>query len=239
MSDTYNQPTLSASALFGCDEGHLCLVEGNIQLHSELLAPWKALVAAARAKGFDLAIASGFRSFVRQGGIWNAKLSGQRPVLDDNSCPIEIGSLSPLEKVHRVMRWSALPGASRHHWGTDMDIYDRGAVSADYVLQLVPEEYEGAGPFAPMMIWLRKYLGEQPASGFFFPYQQDSGGVMPEPWHLSYRPLADRFQQQWSLAGLRVLIENSDLLEKNTILAHLDSLYHRYIAGSINPQHTV
>ena len=31
-----------------------------------------------------------------------------------------------------ILLWSALPGASRHHWGTDFDVFDRAAVPPDY-----------------------------------------------------------------------------------------------------------
>jgi LAS superfamily LD-carboxypeptidase LdcB len=223
----------------GCHEDHLVVVDGKTALHSEVVEPWKQLVEAARIAGFELALASGYRSFDRQRLIWNAKLSGQRPVLDDQGCQLDLSCLSSLESIQRVMRWSALPGASRHHWGTDMDIYDKGAVSEDYQLQLVPSEYSGDGPFVPMTEWLHCYLKDDSAPAFFFPYQQDHGGIAPEPWHLSYRPVAERFQYLWSLSSLACLIEQSDLAEKEAVLGHLEPLYTRFILRSLNPEYSV
>ena len=51
-----------------------------------------------------------------------------------------------------------LPGASRHHWGHDVDIYDAAAMPEGYQIQLTPEEVEGAGIFAPMHDWLDRYF---------------------------------------------------------------------------------
>jgi len=236
---TQAPPNFSMATALGCDTGHLVIVDGNTALHSEVVDPWQHLVEAAKAEGFDLALASGYRSFDRQRLIWNAKLSGLRPVLDDDGCQLDLSCLSPLERIQRVMRWSALPGASRHHWGTDMDVYDKAAVSDDYQLQLTPAEYSGDGPFVPMIEWLTIYLKDDSAPAFFFPYQQDHGGVAPEPWHMSYRPVAERFQHLWSLSSLSCLIEQSDLAEKELVLGHLESLYTRFILRSLNPEYSV
>jgi len=221
----------------GCDDTHLETVSDKVALHAEVIQPWSKLVNVAKENGFELALASGYRGFERQRIIWNTKLSGARPVMDDHGCPISLDSLSPLERIHKVMRWSALPGTSRHHWGTDMDIYDRAAVSDTYQLQLVPDEYLGDGPFAPMMQWLSAYLEQEAAPAFFFPYQQDRQGLAPEPWHLSYRPVAERFQHLWSLSALSSLITNSDIAEKECIIENLDSLYQRYILPSLRPEY--
>ncbi len=224
------------AAAFGYVDSHTQLVDGAMRLHVKVVEPWERLVKAAENAGFQLVLASAYRSFERQQLIWNAKLTGKRPVLDDNGFELDIKCLSPLERVQRVLRWSALPGASRHHWGTDMDIYDKAAVSNDYQLQLTPDEYRGDGPFAPMIAWLQDYLRQSAAPAFFFPYIEDNNGVMPEPWHLSYRPVAERYQQQWSLEHLANHLGQCDVLEKDAVLQHLDELYERFILDSINPK---
>ncbi|MCZ8486094.1 D-alanyl-D-alanine carboxypeptidase family protein [Vibrio lentus] len=30
---------------------------------------------------------------------------------------------SEQQKLSAILRWSALPGASRHHWGCDFDVF--------------------------------------------------------------------------------------------------------------------
>jgi len=39
------------------------------------------------------------------------------------------------EKIASILRWSALPGTSRHHWGTDLDIIDAKALTAEMKVQ--------------------------------------------------------------------------------------------------------
>jgi LAS superfamily LD-carboxypeptidase LdcB len=220
-------------ASFGLSEDHITWHE-NIGLHNDVLAPWRRLANAAHTAGFDLALASGFRSFERQQFIWDAKISGQRPVFDDKGHALDTMSLPVLDKIESIMRWSALPGTSRHHWGTDIDIYDRAAVPANYCLQLVAEEYDDSGPFSPMLRWLKDYLHTPDAPAFIFPYIQDNNGVMPEPWHLSYLPVARHYQETWSLELLQEILRDSSILEKKTVLSTIEALYERFVKDSIN-----
>lgn len=218
--------------VLGCDGQPLCCLAPGVFLHTDVVEPWEVLCAAATAAGFSLSIVSAHRSFARQAQIWNAKLNGSRPVLDAQCQLLDLGELEPLDRIKAVMRWSALPGASRHHWGTDVDIYDARAVPADYQVQLLPDEYQGQGPFAPMMAWLKDYLNATEA-GFFFPYQVDRGGVAPEPWHLSYQPLASVLQGVWSLDLLQQKLQGSGLIQGAVVLSHLEELYALFIKDSI------
>ena len=122
--------TVSADLVLGRDDSANELVNG-IAVHRAIVAPLTALQADAAQAGFDLRLVSGYRSFDRQLAIWNAKAMGKRAVLDSAGRVLDISALSEVELVNAIMRWSALPGASRHHWGSDIDVYDAAAVSAD------------------------------------------------------------------------------------------------------------
>ena len=217
--------------LTGSTERHLTdlhsgQAEGAMLVHQDIVVPLTELQQNAAASGFDLRLCSGFRSFDRQLHIWNAKLSGLRPVVDDRGALINLDLLSPWQQIQAVMRWSALPGASRHHWGTDIDIYDRAAMPADYQLQLIPAEVEGQGMFAPLHDWLDEKLADQ---GFYRPYGTDTGGVAPERWHISYRPLAQTFAQGLTAEVLEQRLQDTELLLLDVVLDHLDEILQRYI----------
>jgi LAS superfamily LD-carboxypeptidase LdcB len=169
--------------------------DGTFVVHKEMLSDITAMFAAAKADGFDLALSSSFRSFDDQVRIWNAKARGQRPVLDSNSVPVDIATKTPEEIMFLIMRWSAIPGGSRHHWGSDIDVYDRKAKPTDYKVQLIPSEYEAGGYFYEANLWLNEHMEDY---GFFRPYAIDRGGIAPEPWHLSYRPLSEKFLQSFT-----------------------------------------
>lgn len=202
--------------------------ELQCRLLPEVVAHLLQMKMFAKSAGFDLRVASGYRSVERQLSIWNAKARGDRPVLDINGIPLDISALSEQELIFAILRWSALPGASRHHWGTDFDIYDASKISADYKLQLTQAETQGDGPFAEFHGWLSDVL----ASGswnFFRPYDVDRGGVAPEPWHLSYAPLAREAAQALTLDNLRLHIEQLDIALKPVILENLNDIYARFV----------
>lgn len=144
----------------------------------------------ASEQGLELSILSSFRSFEAQKSIWNKKARGERELLNDQSQPLEYNQLSKEEIVTAILRWSAFPGLSRHHWCTDLDVYDEKALKSyqeefpDYQIQLVPSEYESGGPFEKLGAFLKEELAR---SEFFRPYERDLGGVAKEPWHLSHR----------------------------------------------------
>lgn len=214
--------------LTGQDDQFIDRATVSAGIHRQALAAFLALQHAA-AESFELTIASGYRDFNRQLAIWNGKATGERPVLDKQGRVIDISTLDPWSLVQAILRWSALPGASRHHWGTDIDVYDKRAVKADYQLQLSLEEVSGSGPFVALHEWLDEQILRGASFGFFRPYQIDSGGIAPERWHLSYLPLAQQYQRELSLDYLRDTIAAQPIALKQVVLANLEEIYHRYI----------
>ena len=215
----------------GQSDAHLVAIQ-NHYLHANIVNDFIALQSAAASAGFDLCIASSFRDFNRQSAIWNAKFSNKRVVLNKAQQAVELNSLSDIEKCTAIMLYSALPGASRHHLGTDLDIFDKGAVSDDYELQLTPDEYQHGGPFAELSQWLDTHLAE---FGFYRPYQHDLGGVAPELWHISHISQSEQLMRHLSVEVLHNCIKESDLLGKDAILTHLPALYERFVLNVSPP----
>lgn len=219
----------SQQLLLGLDEREL--VESPLlacRVHQQVIEPLHFLAQRAASAGFIFKVASSYRSFSRQLLIWNNKARGVRPVLNDVGEAIDINSLSERDKVFAILRWSALPGASRHHWGTDVDVYGSTHIDPDYSVQLTVAETQNGGPFAEFHHWLADELA-QGNSDFFRPYAQDRGGIAPEPWHLSYAPLAKNFSHQLTQNILREQLEQTDLDLKQTVLDNLDEIYQRFI----------
>ena len=199
----------------------------EIYIHKEIHRPLNELCEQAFDKGFILNVCSGYRSFQRQCDIWNDKLSGKRPVLDALGRPIKIENLTDWERVEAVLRWSALPGASRHHWGTDIDIYDSAAMSEGYKLRLLHEETVGDGIFASMHEWLDDHV--DPKCGFYRPYETYNGGVLPERWHLSYAPVSRVYAGAMKLTSLERRLRKSNIFLLDTVLQNLELIYERFI----------
>jgi LAS superfamily LD-carboxypeptidase LdcB len=222
-------PDFSLDQLTGRSRSHLSeLADPPCALHNEVVVPFLAMRAAAAADGLDLTAFSSFRDFDRQLAIWNGKFRGERPMQDRAGRPLDALSLAPADRVTAILWWSALPGASRHHWGTDIDVLDARAKPANYKLQVVPAEYLAGGPFHRLTNWLDAHMH---AFGFFRPYTTDRGGVAPEPWHLSYAPVAKRAQAAFSARQLRTVLADSSIEGKQEVLAALDRNYATYVAN--------
>jgi len=226
-------PDFTLDQLTGRSREHLTeLSDPRCSLHKEAAVPFLAMRAAAAVDGIDLVAFSSFRDFERQLTIWNEKFRGLRPMQDRLGRALNVGALSPAERVGAILWWSALPGTSRHHWGTDFDVMDLATLPAGYRVQVTPAEYQAGGPFHRLTNWLDRHMH---AFGFYRPYATDRGGVSPEPWHLSYAPVALRAERALSVTGLRGVLAASEIEGKDEVLALLDANFQRYVVDVDRP----
>ncbi len=200
-------------------------------VHSNIVKPLRALHAAAGRAGIDLALASTFRDFDTQVRIWNEKWTGVRVLNDRAGRTLEAARLTSARRVAAILAWSAPPGGSRHHWGTDFDVFDRAAVAPGYRLRLEPDEYAAGGPFAKLNAWLDANMAR---FGFYRPYRTDRGGVAPEPWHLSHAPTAREASKRLRLSTIRDAIAESAIEGKTALVRALPKIYVRYVR-SVDP----
>jgi LAS superfamily LD-carboxypeptidase LdcB len=219
---------LNADELTGRAHTHIAeIADPACRLHPHAAVPFLQLRRAALRDGIDLLPISSFRDFSRQLSIWNGKFSGERPMVDSAGVPLEGGSLPPAERIDAILLWSALPGASRHHWGTDLDLIDGNADTAGLQDKLTQQAFAPGGPFAPLSEWLSLHAAR---FGFFRPFQGVRSGVQPEPWHFSFAPTAEKARNELTAGVLRTAIESAPLLGKEWVLARLDELHARYVA---------
>lgn len=152
-------------------------------LRREAYLAFKKMYAAAKEAGHTLVIISATRNFDRQKQIWEAKWTGKQLV--ENG--LDLSTLnSPLEKARIILKYSSMPGTSRHHWGTDIDI---NSLSNDYF-----ETGKGRALYA----WLQENAAN---FGFCQPYtdktQTGRTGYEEEKWHWSYLPLSGPILQAY------------------------------------------
>jgi LAS superfamily LD-carboxypeptidase LdcB len=218
---------LNGRQLTGRDRGHLVTLEApRCTLHAAAVRPFLALRQAAAAAGFDLVPVSSFRDFDRQRAIWNAKFRGERPVLDRAGRAVDMAALDSGARVETILLWSALPGASRHHWGSDIDVADGNVMSAGYEPRLEAGEYRRGGPFAALSAWLGQHMRR---FGFFRPYTRRGRGVQPEPWHISYAPVARPALAKMTTRLLAESIAGAGVEGEAEILERLDAIRERYV----------
>jgi len=219
---------MTPQELTGRSRGHIVDLEiPRSAVHRDVVVPLLAMREAAGRAGIDLVPVSGFRDFERQLAIWNAKCRGERELLDRSGQPLAALSLSEDERVAAILHWSALPGASRHHWGSEIDVIDAAAMPEDRSLLRV-EDYLAGGIYAALDGWLAVHAAE---FGFYRPYASDRGGVQPEPWHLSFAPVSVPALESMSLELLREALTEAGIEAPAVVARRLPDIFERYVVN--------
>lgn len=207
-------------------------IEPRFAAQQEVGEAFLAMRAEAMHAGFDLVPFSTFRDYRTQLRIWNSKFSGKKPLFDIEGNVRDFSKLSPTEIVDCILNWSALPGGSRHQWGTEIDVVDAAAMSPGYEPKLLPEEVRPGGVFHPLHCWLDANIGK---FGFFRPYKFFRGGMYPEPWHLSYAPLSMQVVKLVTPELLTRVTEEAQILGKEFVLERIPEIYVNHILNFVSP----
>ena len=188
----------------------------KMYLRKETLDAFLKMAEVAKLGGIELKIASATRNFIYQENIWDNKWTGYTLVeRKDLSKSIPDG----LERFKKILEYSATPGTSRHHWGTDIDL--NNANIAYFETKEGKKVYE----------WLTV---NAPIFGFCQPYNLKGSsrptGYNEEKWHWSYLPLSKDFTKKY-----KELIKDEDIngFSGEEYVPSLD-LMNNYIL-SINP----
>ena len=136
-------------------------------LRKETLNAYIKMYKAARKDGVKLIIRSATRNFNYQKGIWERKWRKQKR------------SRSAKNKALNILKFSSMPGTSRHHWGTEVD------------LNAFNNKWFESGRGLKLFKWMENNASKY---GFQRPYtKKDSkrpAGYSEEKWHWSFTPLS-------------------------------------------------
>ena len=154
----------------------------GMYMQSEAYSAFVNMAKAAKKDDVELTIISATRNFFRQKSIWEAKWNGQTKV---GGKDLSKNIANPTSRALKILEFSSMPGTSRHHWGTDIDI---NAFENDYF-----EKGKGLKEYN----WL---IANGPKYGFCQPYTPKDAsrpnGYNEEKWHWSYIPLAKKLSDQ-------------------------------------------
>lgn len=149
----------------------------GINLRAEAHDAFVAMKKAAFSDGIDLKIVSSYRNFSRQEAIFERKFITYT----------EEDGMKPIDAIDKIIEYSTIPGTSRHHWGTDIDIVDGyRKVEGDV---LVPSKFEAGGPYEDFKKWMDE---NSKMFDYHIVYTDDykRKGFKYEPWHYSYAPIS-------------------------------------------------
>lgn len=189
--------------------------KSNMYLRRETYQDFLKMHDAAKKEGIELKIISATRTFNAQKSIWEAKWTGVRPAGGQN-----VSSKPEKERALIILRYSSMPGSSRHHWGTDIDLNN------------LSNSYFESGKGADIYQWMIKNAAEY---GFYQPYTvKDSlrpTGYEEEKWHWSYKPISKPMLEAYNAAVTSEMISGF----KGAETANSIDIISNYVNG-INPE---
>jgi D-alanyl-D-alanine dipeptidase len=141
----------------------------DMMLRKEAFEAFEKMWKAAKNDGVTLKIISSTRNFDQQKRIWEGKWARFAADTPD-----------PQKRALKILEYSSMPGSSRHHWGTDIDLND-----------LNNPTFEAGGKYEKVYQWLSAHAHEY---GYCQPYTAGRPhGYHEEKWHWSYTPLSKPF----------------------------------------------
>ncbi len=216
-----NQQEYSVLELMGKED--LELYGEGINLRKEAHDAFIEMKKAAYGAGFDIKIVSSFRDFYRQEVIWEQKYI---KYTDEEG-------MQPMQAIDKIIEYSTIPGTSRHHWGTDIDIIDGYQKTEGDVL--VPEKFGEGGPFEEFKIWLDE---NSKKFDFHLVYtdRYRRKGFKYEPWHYSYAPLSVPMLTSFRKKNILSLLQQEDFLGSEHFTSGFIKTYIRNNILDINSE---
>lgn len=205
--------------LIGKSEDHL--IGNSFKLHKQVQPAFERMAEAARESGIKIEVVSAFRSFERQKQIFEGKykrFTGQ--------------GLSPEEAITKIIEYSTIPGTSRHHWGTDIDLIDANPPRPEAVLEA--RHFHGEGPFCKFKEWMNEHAEK---FGFYEVYTDlpDRRGFKYEPWHFSYAPVSIDLLKAYRQLDIKQIMLEEEVLGATFFTDDFIEKYKQENVLDINP----
>ena len=215
-----NSQNIDYKTLLGIE--HSNLVGDSIKLEKNTFIAMEKMRKAALLDGVKIKVVSGFRDFERQKQIWNRKF---KKFTTENN-------LSDLEAIKEIIRFSTIPGTSRHHWGTEIDVIDEDFKNEKNLL--ISKKYEEGGIFEKLKKWMDN---NSQKFGFYLTYDDNINrkGFEYEPWHYSYLPESKRYLKSFLKIDIVEIISKVDIEGKELFNEKFISDYINNNILEINP----
>lgn len=215
-----NSQNIDYKTLLGIE--HSSLVGDSIKLEKNTFIAMEKMRKAALLDGIKIKVVSGFRDFERQKQIWNRKF---KKFTTENN-------LSDLDAIKEIIRFSTIPGTSRHHWGTEIDIIDEDFKNEKNLL--ISNKYEEGGIFEKLKKWMDN---NSQKFGFYLTYDNNINrkGFEYEPWHYSYLPESKKYLESFLKIDIVEIISKVDIKGKELFNEKFISDYINNNILEINP----
>lgn len=213
--------TYSLEELMGIAPKNL-IKQYDYTLNKEAAEAFNKMRASAQKDGVLIKVVSSFRSYDHQKKIWNNKFNKY----------ISQG-YAPDIAIREIIKYSTIPGTSRHHWGSDLDIIQANVNKSSYSQKdpLNEKYFTKNAVFYPLKLWLNKNAYK---FGFYEVYTNDINrtGFKYEPWHFSYKPISKVMLKDFMSYNLAQELLKHSINGKSYITsAFIKSYVNNYIMG--------
>ena len=190
-------------------------------MQKEVYEAYERMRQAAAKEGIDIKVVSAHRSYHRQREIWNAKYK-----------TLTLQGLPAKDAIQEIITYSTLPGTSRHHWGTDIDIIDNANPQSGDVL--LAEKFYGDGPSSALRSWMNRNAADY---GFLEVYTDHPNrkGFAHEPWHYTYHSLSKAYLEVLTNQVISEIAKDEQLLGRKFLDADFFKSYTTEHLLDINP----
>ena len=190
-------------------------------MQEEVYEAYERMRQAAAKEGIDIKVVSAHRSYNRQREIWNAKYK-----------TLTLQGLPAKDVIQEIITYSTLPGTSRHHWGTDIDIIDNANPQSGDVL--LAEKFYGDGPSSALRSWMNRNAADY---GFLEVYTDHPNrkGFAHEPWHYTYHSLSKAYLEVLTNQVISEIAKDEQLLGRKFLDADFFKSYTTEHLLDINP----
>lgn len=191
-------------------------------MHRDTKKALEAMTQAAAKEGIKIEVVSAYRSFQRQKEIFENKYRNYTAQ-----------GMAPLDAIKKIIEYSTIPGTSRHHWGTDLDLIDGNAKRPKSVL--VAQHFHGTGPFCKMKEWMNQHAE---SFGFYEVYTDtpDRKGFKYEPWHFSYAEVSIPMLKAYQSLNLADILKEENILGNEHFTAAFLGQYWNENIMDVNPR---
>ena len=216
----FSQNLISTEELLG--KGNPLLFGETYKLREAAHLSFLNMKAEALKANVSLQVVSSYRNFEHQKSIWERKFKRYRNQ-----------GLSEEKTIQKIIEYSTIPGTSRHHWGTDIDIVDGNVHPPKNMLRA--ENFHRDGEYIYLRRWMEKNANSY---GFYLVYTPEPNrkGFKYEPWHYSYKPLSMPYLKSYKSLNLKETLQNEKLSGSTNFTKDFLNTYLSENILDINPE---
>ena len=202
-------------------KGNPTMVGKDYKLLPEVAKQFELMKSEAQKAGFKIHVVSSYRNYTYQNGIWERKYKAN-----------QAKKIAAKQNIDKIIEYSTIPGTSRHHWGTDLDIID--AIKGIPSDPLNEKHFNVGESMHKFKLWLDENASKY---GFYLVYTDNINrkGFKYEPWHFTYKAISKPMLDEYKKLNIKKVLQENKLLGSDNFTDDFIEKYTKENILDINP----